>query len=173
MVEVKNKEFQKKKKKKQVYKKKPDWKNDTGKPAFYKTPKDLQKKIDAYFAWWHRWKVIGKDAQDNDIKIPMITMTDLAIYLWFDSRQSIYDYEKDMWGEFPYIIRRARLFIEREYEERLWSTTPTWAIFALKNMWWRDKSEQEITGANWWPVAIQKVERSIMDNNYDTKTESN
>jgi len=78
-----------------------------------------------------------------------------------------------MWGEFPYIIRRARLFIEREYEERLWSTTPTWAIFALKNMWWRDKSEQEITGANWWPVAIQKVERSIMDNNYDTKTESN
>lgn len=170
MVEVKKKIVNPK-----VYKKKPDWKNDTGRPTFYKTPKELEKKLDAYFAWWHRWKVIGKDAQDNDIKIPMITMTDLAIYLWFDSRQSLYDYEKEdrKTPEFAYLIRRARLHIEREYEERLWSNAPTWAIFALKNMWWRDKSEQEITGANWWPVAIQKVERSIMDNTDDTKTEAN
>ena len=152
---VKEQEFQKNWNKKQVYKKREDWKNDTGRPWFYKDPQVLQKKVDEYFSWWHRWKVTGKDEKWNEIKIPMITMTDLAIFLWFDSRQSIYDYEKEMWGNFPYIIKRARLFIEREYEERLGGNAPTWAIFALKNMWWRDKSEQEITGAEWWPVEVK------------------
>jgi hypothetical protein len=33
--------------------------------------------------------------------------------------------------------------------------------------------KSELTGANWWPVEIKKVERSIMDNNNDTKTEAN
>ena len=115
--------------------------NKIGKPPIYETPDQLEKKMDEYFAGWFRTKKVWTDDEWNDITVPLITMTDLAIYLWFESRQSMYDY----WSkkDYSYIIKRATIFIEREYEERLNWTTPTWAIFALKNMGWKDKTEVE------------------------------
>ena len=112
------------------------------KPAFFKNPKELLNKVNEYFNWWYNKKMAITPLWVQ-IEIPQITVTDLAIFLWFESRQSFYDYEKH--EKFAYIIKRARLFIEREYEERLTSQSPTGAIFALKNMWWKDKTETDIT----------------------------
>ena len=98
-----------------------------GRPQYYKTPEDLQAAIDAYFA-------------DPDCDF---TITGLAIDCGFESRQSFYDYEK--MDEFSYIIKKARAFVERAYEKKLSSNTVTGAIFALKNMGWKDKSEVDQT----------------------------
>lgn len=87
-------------------------------PAFQ--PKELEKKIEEYF-------VI------NQVKT---TVCGLARFLGFASRQSIYDYsEKDSTS---YIIKRALLRIQENYELRLHGNNPTGAIFALKNMGWKD-----------------------------------
>lgn len=107
-------------------------------PLKFSTPEELEAMVDKYFKDWHRKKEVITTLGIK-VKVPAITMSDLALYLWFDSRQSLYDYEKKQ--EFSYTIKRARLFIEREYEERLSGQSPTGAIFALKNMGWKDKSE--------------------------------
>lgn len=97
----------------------------SGRPPMYNTPEELIKKIKEYFS------------QDDS----KITITGLCLFLGFESRQSFYDYEEKK--EFTYIIKRARLVIESEYEERLQGNNPTGAIFVLKNMDWSDKSEIE------------------------------
>lgn len=114
-------------------------------PALFKSAKELEEKIDKYFdSWYNKKKVTTKSWVE--IEIPYITVTWLSYYLWFESRQSLYDYANK--GEYSYIIKRAKLLIEREYEEWLFSQGSTWAIFALKNMWWKDKSEVENTNKN-------------------------
>lgn len=103
-----------------------------GQPPFFDNADDLQKEVDAYF--------------DNlkDLSQPA-TITSLAFYLGFASRQSLYDYEKN--DEFSYTIKRARLRIEIEYETKLHSKNPTGAIFALKNFGWTDRQEIEQSGS--------------------------
>lgn len=78
----------------------------------------------------------------EDVNVP--TITGLALYLGFESRQSFYDYEKH--PEFSYTIKKARLLIENEYEEQLQAGNTVGAIFALKNMGWKDKHEVEQSG---------------------------
>ena len=73
-----------------------------------------------------------------------LTITGLCLYLGFESRQSFYDYEKK--PEYSYIIKNARLHIENGYELSLRSASVTGAIFALKNMGWKDKTETEHSG---------------------------
>ena len=71
-------------------------------------------------------------------------------WLGFCDRQSLYDYEKR--EEFSCIIKSARLAVENDYELSLRSNSCTGAIFALKNMGWRDKTEVEQSGGltiNW------------------------
>ncbi len=106
---------------------------DTGRPAKFKSVEEIQDKINEYF----------KKVKDNS---DPLTITGLAFHLGFESRQSIYDYEKD--GQFSYTIKRARLKIENFAETKLYTTTPTGAIFALKNFGWRDKQELEIKEHN-------------------------
>lgn len=137
--------------------------SETGKhpwwrPPEYKTPELLQVKVDEYFESWYRKKIMY-NSEGIEYKVPAITMTDLAIFLWFESRQSIYDYW-ERW-EFSYIIKRAQLFIEREYEERLSWNSPTWAIFALKNMGWKDKSE--VDNNIKWELKVNSV-KQMSDN---------
>lgn len=101
-----------------------------GRPRVYENPEELQGAVDAYFL------------QIKADKEPA-TVTGLAIALGFESRQSIYDYEQD--EQFSYIIKSARLRVECEYEKRLSTApSPTGAIFALKNMGWKDKAEMDI-----------------------------
>src|SRR4051812_24686350 len=104
-----------------------------GRPAKYESSADLQQKVEQYFA---HIKETGEAA----------TITGIALWLGFESRQSFYDYEES--EEFSYAIKRSRLKVEHEYELCLHKQSPTGAIFALKNMGWKDKSEvdQKVTG---------------------------
>jgi hypothetical protein len=116
--------------------------NEGGRPPMYATPDDLQKKIDEYFdGGCNKRKIfIG----DGVIEIPVVTICGLALFLGFNSRQSLSDYENK--EEFTDIIKRGRLRIEMNYEEMLCEKSPAGAIFALKNMGWHDKHESELTG---------------------------
>ena len=113
----------------------------------FETPEELQAKVEKYFNGWCRAKkqVIKQWKDYVEIEIPTPTITGLALYLWFESRQSFYDYEKRK--AFSYTIKRARTFIEMEYEEML-RTNPTGAIFALKNFDWKDKTEVDSRNLN-------------------------
>lgn len=73
---------------------------------------------------------------------PILTITGLALVLGFESRQSLYDYEK-MDG-YSYIIKKARLRVENGYEKSLHKQTNSGAIFALKNMGWSDRVEEKV-----------------------------
>ena len=105
--------------------------NEGGRPALFETPDQLSDAIQAYF---------DKQVENKGI----ITVSGLAYALGFVSRQSLYDYKER--AEFSYIIKRATLFVETCYEEKLSTPACTGSIFALKNMGWRDKSETELSG---------------------------
>ena len=102
---------------------------ERGKPPKYKNSTELQKAIDNYF--------LHTQEQEEPL-----TITGLAFHLGFESRQSIYDYEKN--GDYSYTIKRARLRIENFAEKKLFGIAPTGAIFALKNFGWRDKQEIDL-----------------------------
>jgi hypothetical protein len=104
-----------------------EMKDKGGRPRLYDNAEALQTEVDAYF--------------DNEVKAP--TITGLALWLGFESRQSFYDYEKE--GEFSYTIKKARLRIEERYEQRLHGNSPAGAIFALKNFGWTDRQEIDHT----------------------------
>ena len=97
--------------------------NEGGKPPFYTDPLELQIACVDYF-------VVCKEE-----KIPT-TITGLALALGFSTRKSLLDYEEKL--EFVNIIKKAKLKVECEYEKRLSGNAPTGAIFALKNMEWKD-----------------------------------
>jgi hypothetical protein len=101
-----------------------------GRPLKFETADDLEKAIEAYFQEMKKSKGI-------------VTISGLAYHLGFVSRQSIYDYKER--EEFSYILKRATFFVESCYEEKLSGSSPTGAIFALKNMGWKDKVETGFT----------------------------
>jgi hypothetical protein len=100
--------------------------NNGGRPPKYETPEELKKKCTEYF--------------ESAIKLEeKITITGLALFLGFDSRQSLYDYKEKK--AFSYIIKNAMLTVENSYE----SKGTNFDIFALKNMGWTDKQEIDHT----------------------------
>jgi len=119
-----------------------------GRPPYYKTADELQDKINEYFngGLKKRTFFVGKGENKEAIEVPIPTISGLAYFLGFESRKSFYDYESR--EGFLYTIKRARLFIEQEYEEQLQVGNTTGAIFALKNMGWIDKTEIESTNTN-------------------------
>ena len=94
---------------------------------YYETPQQLQDAID---------DILGNPDFD-------FTITGLCLELGFCSRQSFYDYEEK--PNFSYTIKKARLHIERAYEAKLSGKEVTGAIFALKNLGWKDKTEVDQT----------------------------
>lgn len=113
-----------------------------GRPRLFETADALQKMIDEYFkSGIQKKEVLSK--LGTLVKVPVPTISGLCYYLGFESRQSFYDYEKE--EGFSYTIKRARLFIEVEYEAQLQVGNTTGAIFALKNMGWIDKTQTDIT----------------------------
>lgn len=115
-----------------------------GRPPEFKTVKELQTAIDDYFknGVTKRQVVTGKQPNQQVIEIEVPTITGLCYHLGFASRQSFYDYEER--PEFSYTIKRARLFIEKEYEEQLQVGNTVGAIFALKNFGWVDSNKTEV-----------------------------
>ena len=98
-----------------------------GRPPIWDDPEAFSKKVDEYF--------------ETD-QSP--TWTGLALYLGFESRQSLEDYKKR--EGFSYPIKKALLRIENQYEKNIATRNPAGAIFALKNFGWRDKQEIEQSG---------------------------
>lgn len=117
-----------------------------GRPPKFETEEELDEKVQMYFLEGvkQRTFILGKAPHQYSITVPVPTITGIAIYLGFESRQSFYDYEKI--PEFSYTIKRARLFIENEYEEMLTHGNTTGAIFALKNFGWKDNHQIEQSG---------------------------
>lgn len=119
-----------------------------GRPRTYEDPEELQKAVDDYFAGLAGSKTTsvnldGTITEKWDKMPEPATITGLALALGFESRQSVYDYDKE--GQFSYIIKNARLRVECEYEKKLTTAqSPTGSIFALKNMGWKDKFEQDV-----------------------------
>jgi len=111
--------------------------NDGGRPALFNSPEELQAKVDAYFNGGANTKEYP--TLNGSVKIPIYTISGIAYFLGFTSRQSFYDYENRL--EFSDTIKKARLRIEMNYEENLMDKACTGSIFALKNMGWSDKTE--------------------------------
>lgn len=127
-----------------------------GRPALFETSEELDKKISEYYEYIKgESKEVPKTKTNKDGSVETSTeviwlrepeqpsITGLALFLGFESRQSLYDYEKNT--EFSYSIKRAKLNVEKNYERYLLSQSATGAIFALKNFGWADKQELDHT----------------------------
>ena len=110
-----------------------------GRPPLFENADQLSQAIADYF-----------DLHPDDA-----TITGLALYLGFSDRQSLYDYEKK--PEYSCIIKTARLQVENGYELALRSKAYPGAIFALKNMGWRDKVETGFTDSEGKDVRPQFI----------------
>lgn len=145
------------KKLKPVIKKQP---LDRGRPAFYKTPEEMQAKIDEYFETKCK-TILIRDEYGKPLVtskgIPVVelnppTVAGLALFLGFDDRRSLYDY-KDK-PEFTHTIKKAISRVEEYAEKQLTTGGATGAIFWLKNHGWADTTKQEITGANGGSISV-------------------
>ena len=121
-------------------------KDTGGRPPIYNDPIIFNKKVDEYFSTGCKYITIGIDKDGNIIKLKKYTINGLALYLGFSSKQSLYEYGKKTGFIDP--IKKARTMIEQMYEEMLASKYSTGAIFALKNMGWKDKTEIDHTVTN-------------------------
>ena len=116
-------------------------KNPVGRPLVYKTPEKLEKRINRYFKT-EAYATIGsvdKDSGKQKVKKYAPTISGLVLYCGFCDRHAFNEYEKR--SEFSAVIKRARCRIEQYYERLLQGSTPTGAIFALKNFGWVDEQK--------------------------------
>lgn len=141
-------------------------KHPGGRPLKFKSVKELQGKIDAYFAECDPHMVEATEwveARENDGKLKKdtngltylvevhhkkltdqipYTITGLALAL-DTSRETLINYEDK--EEYFDTIKRAKIKCQNYAERSLFSTTPTGPIFNLKNNYgWQDKTEQNI-----------------------------
>jgi hypothetical protein len=107
-----------------------------GPQARYLTPEDMAAAVDAYF-FFDCEKIKVDNIREP---VPLITITGLTIYLGFESRTSLVYYEQEK-PEFTWVIRRARLFVEYNYEKMLQIGNYKAAMFALNQMGWKNSFE--------------------------------
>lgn len=132
-----------------------------GRPPKFNNPEEMQQIIDDYF---DRCKPdFERDSEGNlivnskgtpIIKLNPPTITGLALALGFNSRGTIYEYEKKN-DEFSDTVKVARLRCENWVEEKAMAgvVPPAVGIFALKNYGWRDNFG--ITGEDGGPVDLK------------------
>lgn len=127
----------------------------------FKSKIKMTRAIDDYFENGISVKVfvVGVEPYKREVRVEVPTVSELSFHLGFASRQSLYDYEKE--GRFSYIIKRARLRVEINYEQRLQLASPTGAIFALKNMGWSDKTEVAHGGIEGGPPILINLGNGI------------
>ncbi len=117
-------------------------KNKGGHPPIFKTPELLHEKIEEYINNCPDTRThYTADGTPYEVKIP--TVSGMAYFLGFKSRQSMYDYEKRS-DYFSYVIMRARLWVEKNYEQLAQGKNANGVIFILKNMGWVDKRELDV-----------------------------
>lgn len=133
-----------------------------GRPRHYDDPDVLQKTVDEYFEFIKGLKTQKVDPSGNITETwerspEPATITGLTLFLGFNDRQSLYDYEKN--EQFSGIVKNARTRVECEYEKKLTTMqAPAGSIFALKNMGWKDKHETELTGKDGSPLVVPVVQ---------------
>lgn len=131
-------------------------KNLGGRPRKFNTQEELDNAINNYFdtfTYNDAGEIIGKKP----------SVAGLALFLGFESRQSIYDYAKD--GEFSYSIKKALLYFEDYHEGSLSGNSTTGHIFWLKNHGWKDKSEVDNN------MILRKVQIEFDDGDNQNKSE--
>lgn len=125
-----------------------------GRPLLFKTEEELEIKIDEYFE-----SCIPEYLKDKDgelvtgakgyilVNMNAPSLSKLALYLGYASRQSLYDNEKK--EEFSYIIKKARSRVEDWLYQHSLSAQipPAVGIFLLKQFGYTDKQELEHSGA--------------------------
>jgi hypothetical protein len=134
---------------------------NSGRPPKYVTAESFSDKIFEYFEYckgeFHEElreiRTVNKKSQEEKIEMVTVVVWDrhaerptwsgLALFMGFQSRQSMADYSKKQ--AFSYSVKRALTVIEGIYEEALFSDSASGAIFALKNFGWVDKQVQEHT----------------------------
>jgi hypothetical protein len=140
-------------------------KEEKGRPLKYKTNEELQSAIDEFFALCVPellTDIEGKAVVDKVgrpvYRLNPPTLTGLALHLGFESRQSIYDYEKRN-EAFSYTIKKARLTCENFAERGILSGEVNAAagIFVLKNYGWTDKQEIEMSGSLKTPITVEVI----------------
>ena len=121
-----------------------------GRPATYKTPGEMQAKIDAYFNSCYGEYItddegnLMTDKHGHPVmsKPRPLTITGLALALGFNGRQALLNYEdKD---EFMDTIKRAKAKVEQYAEERLFDKDGVnGAKFNLSNNFkgWSEKQQ--------------------------------
>lgn len=103
-----------------------------GRPLKFKSVEEMQAKIDSYFATC------------DDDNPPLIS--GLAYHLDINT-ETLRRYAQD--EQFYATIKRAKQRVEMYLEKRLQQQSPVGSIFSLKNNFgWKDKTEQELTGAD-------------------------
>ncbi len=130
----------------------------------FKSAGELAGKADAYFKFIEGEFITENDSdgsKNQTLKKTCIrepeppTLSGLAYFLGFASRQDLFDYEQK--GKYAGIIKRARLKIEAAYEKKLSQQSSTGAIFALKSMGWNEKPE-DITENKYDKLTVQIIE---------------
>ncbi len=101
-----------------------------GRPPVIETPEELFAAADRYFAMCRRTK-----------QPP--TITGLALFLGYTSRQSLIDAANSRDGLLSDAIKIQKSRVEEVYERNLHAANAVGSIFALKNFGWKDKQEIE------------------------------
>lgn len=132
-----------------------------GRPPAFKTPEEMQAKIDAYFAKCDSRVStrFDKDGEPiNTLNPEPYTMSGLALALGVD-RETILNYaEKD---DFFGTVKAARIKVQADVERRLMETSnQTGAIFSLKNNFgWVDKQEHAVDAR----VEMQENRKAVVE----------
>ena len=123
--------------------------NRVGCPPMYKTPEEMQAKIDKYFDECEGeylivdgYAVTDKNGVPVKTKEKPLTITGLALALGFTTRQALLNYEGK--PEFVDTIRRAKSKVEQYAEERLFDRDGVnGAKFNLSNNFkgWSEKQQ--------------------------------
>lgn len=123
--------------------------NKVGRPRKIDSPETFDNLVDTYI-------LVCQDP-DNP---KAITLTGMILALGLTSREALDNYLN--YPEFVDSVKRAKLLVECEYENRLVAGSNAAApIFALKNFGWKDKQEvdQNITGA----LEVTQIQRVVID----------
>ena len=145
--------------------------NKVGRPATYKTPEEMQERIDAYFNSCYGEYVTDPEGNLMTDKhgFPVmtkprpLTITGLALALGFSGRQALLNYEDK--EEFMDTIKRAKAKVEQYAEERLFDRDGVnGAKFNLSNNFsgWSEKQQIE-SNVNTTGTTVVKFEGEISE----------
>lgn len=107
----------------------------------------LNRLIDEYFE---------RSKNDTGKNTEPVTLTGLAIFLGFASKEVFDEYEQMI--KYRESLMRARFRVMAYYESRLHFPSPSGAIFALKSMGWDEKVKDTKSSAKPQSLTVNVIE---------------